>query len=135
MSRYPVVGLLNRIWELRDNVSAHDASYVALAGMLDCALLTADARLTRTPGMRCTPSPSCLARQFGPLENTRCADVGCAAAGGNTSPPPDKVLIKDPGPPADNHGERERTIRSRRWEDRWLRTNCSPPPKWPRCSG
>lgn len=54
MSRYPVVGLLNRIWELRDNVSAYDASYVALAEMLDCALLTADARLALAPGTRCT---------------------------------------------------------------------------------
>src|SRR5205807_6921156 len=47
MIRYPVVGLLGRIWELRDNLSASDAAYVALAETLDCALLTADARLAR----------------------------------------------------------------------------------------
>ncbi|GDY32054.1 type II toxin-antitoxin system VapC family toxin [Gandjariella thermophila] len=53
MTRYPVVGLLDRLWELRANVSAYDASYVALAESLDCALLTADARLSRAPGTRC----------------------------------------------------------------------------------
>lgn len=53
VTRYPVVGLLSRVWELRENVSAYDASYVALAELLDCALLTADARLSRAPGTRC----------------------------------------------------------------------------------
>ncbi|WP_211224038.1 type II toxin-antitoxin system VapC family toxin [Pseudonocardia asaccharolytica] len=54
MTRYPVVGLLGRVWELRENVSAHDAVHVALAEFLDCALLTADARLSRAPGTRCS---------------------------------------------------------------------------------
>jgi len=53
MRRYPVPGLLQRIWELRDNLSAYDASYVALAEMLGCPLLTADRRLARAPGVRC----------------------------------------------------------------------------------
>ena len=53
MTRYPVFALLARVWELRENVSAYDASYVALAESLGCSLLTADARLTRAPGMRC----------------------------------------------------------------------------------
>jgi predicted nucleic acid-binding protein len=53
LTRYPVVGLLDRIWELRENVSAYDASYVALAERLGCALMTADARLGRAPGTRC----------------------------------------------------------------------------------
>lgn len=53
MTRYPVFSLLHRVWELRENVSAYDASYVALAESLDCALLTADARLARAPGTRC----------------------------------------------------------------------------------
>ncbi len=53
MTRYPVYALLDRIWQLRDNVSAYDASYVALAEQLDCALLTADARLSRIPDARC----------------------------------------------------------------------------------
>lgn len=53
LTRYPVVGLLDRVWELRQNVSAYDASYVALAELLDCALVTADSRLGRAPGLRC----------------------------------------------------------------------------------
>jgi predicted nucleic acid-binding protein len=42
--------LLPRIWALRDSVSTYDASYVALAEMLDVPLLTCDARLSRTHG-------------------------------------------------------------------------------------
>ena len=53
MTRYPTFSLLDRIWELRDNVSAYDGSYVALAEALGCALLTADGRLGRAPGVRC----------------------------------------------------------------------------------
>ena len=53
MTRYPVFSLLDRVWELRDNLSACDASYVALAELLDCCLLTADARLSRAPGICC----------------------------------------------------------------------------------
>jgi predicted nucleic acid-binding protein len=44
---------LDRIWELRDNVSAYDAGYVALAEALGCGLLTADGRLAGAPGVRC----------------------------------------------------------------------------------
>ncbi|MGH9121651.1 MAG: type II toxin-antitoxin system VapC family toxin [Acidimicrobiales bacterium] len=53
MMRYPVFSLLDRIWELLDDLTAYDASYVALAELLDCNLLTADARLGRAPGSRC----------------------------------------------------------------------------------
>jgi len=53
LTRYPTRGLLERIWELRDNLSAYDAGYVALAESLGCALVTADARLSRAPGLRC----------------------------------------------------------------------------------
>lgn len=53
MSRYPVIRLLERVWQLRENLSAYDASYVALAEALGCPLLTADARLGRAPGLRC----------------------------------------------------------------------------------
>lgn len=53
VSRHPVTGLLDQIWDLRDNLSAYDASYVALAEALRCAVLTVDARLSRAPGVRC----------------------------------------------------------------------------------
>ncbi len=53
MTRYAVSSLLDRVWELRDNLSAYDASYVALAELLRCSLLTADGRLGRAPGVRC----------------------------------------------------------------------------------
>jgi predicted nucleic acid-binding protein len=51
--RHPVSALLERIWRLRDNMSAYDASYVTLAEALGCAVVTADARLGRAPGSRC----------------------------------------------------------------------------------
>jgi len=44
--------LLDRIWELSGNVSAHDAAYVALAEALDAPLITHDARLGVAPGHR-----------------------------------------------------------------------------------
>ncbi|MGH9130273.1 MAG: type II toxin-antitoxin system VapC family toxin [Acidimicrobiales bacterium] len=53
MVRYPHTAFLQRIWELRHNVSAYDASYVALAEALGAPLLTADIRLANAPGIRC----------------------------------------------------------------------------------
>lgn len=52
--RYGSQAYLGRIWALRDNLSAYDATYVGLAEALDCPLLTADGRLSRAPGLRCT---------------------------------------------------------------------------------
>jgi predicted nucleic acid-binding protein len=54
LTRYPTRGLLERVWELRDNLSAYDAGYVALAESLGCVLVTADARISRAPGLRCS---------------------------------------------------------------------------------
>ena len=51
--RYPLVPLMDRIWELRSAVTAYDAAYVALAEALDCPLVTADARLSAANGLRC----------------------------------------------------------------------------------
>lgn len=45
--------LLDRCWSLRDNFTAYDASYVALAEILQVPLLTGDARLAAAPGSRC----------------------------------------------------------------------------------
>lgn len=53
MTRHPVLAYLDRIWALRGALSAYDACYVALAELLDSVLLTADARLSRAPGIRC----------------------------------------------------------------------------------
>lgn len=54
LRRAPHTALLPRIWELRANVTVYDAAYVALAEALDTLLLTADARVRRAPGVRCT---------------------------------------------------------------------------------
>ena len=48
--RYPHDLFLPRIWELRHNISAYDAAYVALAEALSAPLLTADRRLAQAPG-------------------------------------------------------------------------------------
>ena len=53
MTRHPVFPLLDRVWELRDGLSAYNATYVALAEALSCPLLTADGRLSRASGVRC----------------------------------------------------------------------------------
>lgn len=54
MLRLPTLPLMRRAYELRANVTADDATYVALAEQLDWVLLTADGRLARAPGIRCT---------------------------------------------------------------------------------
>jgi predicted nucleic acid-binding protein len=53
LARYPALPFMPRACELRSTVTAYDATYVALAEGLDCALLTADDRLSRAPGVRC----------------------------------------------------------------------------------
>jgi len=50
--RYPHDFLLRRVWELRGNLTAYDAVYVALAEALDAPLLTRDKRLAAAPGHR-----------------------------------------------------------------------------------
>lgn len=42
--------LIERIWQLRENLTAYDASYVALAELLNADLVTTDARLAHAPG-------------------------------------------------------------------------------------
>ena len=49
VERYSHRPLLPRMWELRANLTAYDAAYVALAEALDAPLLTRDARLARAP--------------------------------------------------------------------------------------
>ncbi len=50
MQRYPHDFLLPRVWELRNNMTAYDAVYVALAEVLNAALLTRDKRLANASG-------------------------------------------------------------------------------------
>ena len=50
LHRYPHDFLLPRVWELRNNLTAYDAMYVALAEVLDAPLLTHDKRLASAPG-------------------------------------------------------------------------------------
>lgn len=49
----PYPPLAHRVWELRENVTAYDACYVALAERLDAPLATLDRRLARATGPRC----------------------------------------------------------------------------------
>ena len=53
LTRYPTLAMMRRAFELRANVTAYDAAYVALAEELRCTLLTADQRLAASPGPTC----------------------------------------------------------------------------------
>jgi predicted nucleic acid-binding protein len=50
VTRYAPVLLLNRIWGLRNNLTAHDAAYVALAEELKAPLITRDQKIAAAPG-------------------------------------------------------------------------------------
>ncbi|MDQ3568103.1 MAG: type II toxin-antitoxin system VapC family toxin [Actinomycetota bacterium] len=52
ITRYPHTSLIERIWELRHNLTAYDATYIALAETLEAPLVTTDARLARASGIR-----------------------------------------------------------------------------------
>jgi predicted nucleic acid-binding protein len=54
LDRYPTLPLMRRAYGLRANVTPYDATYVALAEILDCELLTGDQRLANAPGPRCS---------------------------------------------------------------------------------
>ena len=51
---WPHRRLAVRAWQLRDSVTYYDATYVALAELLDAPLVTLDRRLAQAPGPRCT---------------------------------------------------------------------------------
>jgi predicted nucleic acid-binding protein len=48
--RYAPALLLHRIWQLRQNLTAYDAAYVALAEQLQAPLITRDQRIAAAPG-------------------------------------------------------------------------------------
>jgi predicted nucleic acid-binding protein len=50
---WPYPAVADRAWELRETLTTYDASYVALAELLDARLVTLDRRLTRASGPRC----------------------------------------------------------------------------------
>ncbi len=49
IDRYPHTLLLPRIWDYRDNLTAYDAAYLALADALDCGVVTRDGRFASAP--------------------------------------------------------------------------------------
>lgn len=51
--RMPLAPLLERMWELRENITAYDAAYVALAERLNSPLITCDAKLGGASGVHC----------------------------------------------------------------------------------
>jgi predicted nucleic acid-binding protein len=51
ITRYGHQPLADRIWALRDNLTAYDAAFVALAEALEVPLITCDARLAKAPGV------------------------------------------------------------------------------------
>jgi len=53
VDRYPTLAFVRRAYELRNNLTPYDATYVALAEELGCELLTGDVRLENAPGTRC----------------------------------------------------------------------------------
>jgi predicted nucleic acid-binding protein len=50
---WPYELLATRAWQLRQNLSIYDASYVALAEALDVELVTLDRRIAGAPGISC----------------------------------------------------------------------------------
>jgi len=53
IEQWPYDVLAGRAWELRQNLSSYDASYVALAELIDATLVTLDKRLAGAPDVRC----------------------------------------------------------------------------------
>lgn len=48
VERLPIAPLVQRAWELRENIALHDGLYIACAETLNATLLTLDGRLARS---------------------------------------------------------------------------------------
>lgn len=59
VTRFPTGVLMQRAFELREDVTAYDACYVALAEILDCPLVTSDARLANASTIDCAVETRC----------------------------------------------------------------------------
>ncbi|MGH3544632.1 MAG: type II toxin-antitoxin system VapC family toxin [Mycobacteriales bacterium] len=51
--RMPLAPLLQRMWQLRENITPYDAAYLALTEQLGGSLVTCDVKLTQSPGAEC----------------------------------------------------------------------------------
>jgi predicted nucleic acid-binding protein len=52
LQRHAHIDFIDRAWKMRDNVTAYDAMYIALAEGIDAPIVTCDAPLARAPGHR-----------------------------------------------------------------------------------
>lgn len=52
MQRHPHAGLIERVFELRANLTVYDAVYLALAEAIGASLITCDEALVKAPGRR-----------------------------------------------------------------------------------
>lgn len=52
LHRHAHIDLLGRAWKLRENLSAYDAMYVALAEAIEAPMVTCDSPLSKAPGHR-----------------------------------------------------------------------------------
>jgi predicted nucleic acid-binding protein len=52
LHRHAHLDLLDRAWKLRDNITAYDAMYVALAEAIEAPIITCDSPLAKAPGHR-----------------------------------------------------------------------------------
>jgi predicted nucleic acid-binding protein len=50
---FPYRPFAGRVWQMRENVTAYDAWYVAVAETIEADLATLDAKLATAPGPRC----------------------------------------------------------------------------------
>ena len=63
LHRHGHLDLLTRAWKLRDNITAYDAVYVALAEALGATVVTCDAPLGKAPGHRAPGAYPCRNRR------------------------------------------------------------------------